>query len=207
MTIEAQDVPRLIKEAFPEFSSQVDQHIADWPDDPMIYLIVGSLFQFVADMPQGSDRISAASRMYALTEKMLEDGSKQVETCFAIEMIEPLVSTSHEEYYPNFEASLGVRGKRELAAWREWSVQYTAMNDLMNDLNRNFGAPVFEAVGIGDGTVRFIARSSLWRLAGEARRNSMFGEIQRKWFDLTGHRDGVEITEPATNAFRILRDS
>lgn len=207
MAIEAQDVPRLIEEAFPEFGTQVDQHIGEWPDDPMIYLIVGSLFRFVADMPEGSDRVSAASRMYALTETMLKDGSEQVQDCFSIEMIEPLTSTRSAALYPNFECSLGVFGKEHLAAKREWATRYTAMNNLVKDLNRKFGAQVLEAVGIGGDRLRVIANPSLWQSADESRRDSIFNDIEREWFNVTGLSSGVEITEPAANAFQVLRES
>lgn len=204
MAIEERDVSRLVREAFPEFGAEVDRHIADWPDDPMIYLLVGSLFQFVADMPEGPDRVSVASRMYALTEKMLQAGSEQVQDCFSIEMIEPLASTSAN--YPNFETSLGAFGKKDLAAKREWCRRYDAMNSLVNDLNKKFGAQLFEGVGIRDDTVRVIANPRLWRSLG-AHRDSMFRDIERKWFELTGHHDGIEITEPADNGFQVLRQS
>jgi hypothetical protein len=205
--IEERDVARVIKEAFAEFSAQIDQHASEWQDDPMIYILVGSLFQWVADIPEGPTRISAAKRMYALTDKMLENGSEQVQDCFSIEMIEPLVSPSSAAHYPNFEPALGIHGKRDLAAKREWLVQYSAMNELVNDLNGKFGSPVFERVGIGNGTMRVIANPALWKAISEAHRDSVFADIQEKWSDLTGHKDGIEITEPAENGFRVLRQS
>jgi hypothetical protein len=207
MAIEAQDVARLIREAFPELRTQVDRHTADWPDDPMIYLIVGTLFQWAADMPVGRERVLVASRMYALTEKMLGEGSEQVRDCFSIEMIEPLMSETSTAHYPNFEAALGSFGRRDLAAKREWAVRYSAMNRLINALNGKLGGVVFEAVGIDGDTVRVIANPRLWKSASEARRTSMFQEIQGRWLELTGHEGGIEITEPRECSFRILRQS
>jgi hypothetical protein len=86
----------------------------------MLYLLVGALFRFADELRPGSERVLRAQRVYAVTDRMLSEGSPSVQDCFAIEMIEPLTALTSGDRYPSLEAALGPTGKNELAKMREW---------------------------------------------------------------------------------------
>jgi hypothetical protein len=120
MAIEQEVVAEILSAAFPEFGSEIAEHRKGWGNDPMLYLLVGALFRFVDELAPGRERVLRAQRVYALTDRMLSEGSPSVRDCFSIEMIEPLTAMTSSERYPSLEAALGPAGKNELAKMREW---------------------------------------------------------------------------------------
>jgi hypothetical protein len=134
MSIEQAGVIPILSEALPEFSDAIREHVADWPDDPMLYPLIGSLFQHVAELRPGKERerLRFARRAYELVDKMLSEGSPSVRDCFAIEMIEPLSGDAEaiKQHYPGLESILGPVGKEELAKMREWWRQHKEPIDI-----------------------------------------------------------------------------
>lgn len=81
----------MLVRALPEFADDVRQHRAEWPDDPMLYPLIGSLFDFAVSAlrnPSERDGSGLARRVYEVVEAALSDGEPSVQDCFAIEMIE-----------------------------------------------------------------------------------------------------------------------
>src|ERR1700733_9695308 len=129
MSIEVAEVIPILREALPEFSHAIEEHVVEWPDDPMLYSLIGVLFNCAANAFQAGEeqeQLSFARRAYQIVDKMLSEGSPLVRDCSAIEMIEPLSGDARivEQYYPGLESVLGPVGKEELAKMREWWRQH-----------------------------------------------------------------------------------
>jgi hypothetical protein len=129
MSIEAADVIPILREALPEFCHAIEEHVSEWPDAPMLYLLIGALFNCAANAfwaGEEEEQLSFARRAYQIVDKMLSEGSPSVRDCFAIEMIEPLSDEAKivEQIYPGLESILGPAGKEELAKMREWWRQH-----------------------------------------------------------------------------------
>ena len=129
MSIEAAEVISILREALPEFSHAIEEHVVEWPDDRMLYSLIGVLFNCAANAfraGEEQEQLSFARRAYQIVDKMLSEGSPLVRDCFAIEMIEPLSGDAElvEQYYPGLESILGPVGKEELAKMREWWRQH-----------------------------------------------------------------------------------
>ena len=116
------DVDRLLMDALPEFSSTVREHRSDYPDDPMLYLLLAPLFDFVVERFAGDPDV--AVRAYAVVEKIMEDGSPYVRDAFAIEMLEPLAQDNNHEFSPDLEPFMGPVTKKEFVAMRKWFDEY-----------------------------------------------------------------------------------
>jgi hypothetical protein len=60
----------MLGQAFPEFEDVIKEHVADWPDDPILYLLMGPLFRQVAETKRGNERgrLQLARRVYELVE-------------------------------------------------------------------------------------------------------------------------------------------
>jgi hypothetical protein len=118
--IEANEVADVLHVELPEFRHEITRHRQDWGDDPMLYLLAGALFRFVTELPGGRERVLRAQQVYVVTDKMLVEGSPSVRDCFAIEMIEPLISATSVGRYPSLELALGPAGRKKLERMREW---------------------------------------------------------------------------------------
>jgi hypothetical protein len=180
--IDERQVDSILEKALPEFSDDLREHRENWPSDPMLYPLLGTLFNFIAPQP-GQTRLDVARRAYEVTEKMLVDGTESVRDCFAIEMIEPLAGDPDEieSFYPGLESLLGPAAQRELASMREWGRHYEGMASAMKRLNQRTGRDLFKFVGIGKGTARIVADSVLWGALSEAERDELFERLSSDW--------------------------
>ena len=201
----------ILSEALPEFGDAIKEHVADWPDDPMLYLLIGPLFSYVAELRPSKERecLQFARRVYDLVDKMLLEGSPSVRDCFAIEMIEPLSGNAEvlEQHYPGLESVLGPAGKRELARMREWWRRHEAMNAAIGRLNEQLGHAVFQGVGISERKARVIVEPSAWLRLSERRKDEIYRRLRSDWEGLTGQAKSLTITGPHDTGFQILRGS
>ncbi|HEY6326479.1 MAG TPA: hypothetical protein VIW73_08235 [Candidatus Cybelea sp.] len=205
--IEDAQVVSILEDAFSEFGDEIHEHRRDWGNEPMLYLLVGRLFEFANALPSGRDRTIRVQRVYAVTDRMLVEGTHSVRDCFAIEMIEPLIGDTSKERYPDFEAALGPAGRKELAGMREWDRRHGAMQEAIDQLNGAIGRKVFDAVYVGpiEGhSLRVVADRSQWNAISVAERSDLFKTLQRKWKEATGFGGGVEITGPGSG-LEVLR--
>jgi hypothetical protein len=205
--IEAVDVPGILIETLPEFRPSVEEHQREWPDDPMLYLIVGALFQRMVDMSEGSERLDFVRRVYTLTEIMLTNGAQCVRDCFAIELIEPLSGENSEQSFPGLEIAIGEAGRKELAFMREWARLYGDMKIAIERANQQLGCTVFEGVGIGEGnaSTRVIVNLPLWESLTEHQRDDAHQRLSSDWESVSGSASGVTISGPRETSFRVLR--
>ncbi len=205
--IEAVDVPGILVEILPEFRPTVEEHQKEWPDDPMLYLIVGALFRRMVDMSEGPERVDFVRRVYDLTEIMLAKGAQYVRDCFAIEMIEPLSGEHSEQTFPSLEIAIGKFGRKELAFMREWSRLYGEMKIAIEGANQQLGCTVFEGVGIGEGnaSTRIIVNLPLWDSLTENQRDNAYQRLSSDWGSVSGSASGVTISGPRATSFRVLR--
>ena len=119
MSIRVQDVDDLLSQALPEFAPAVREHRLEWGDEPMLYVLVGGLFNLLVDsskMAQPPGEL--ARRAYEVVEKAMTEGTPDVKDLFAIEMIEPFWGDPHHEFYPNFESLMGPASLAKLEAMR-----------------------------------------------------------------------------------------
>ena len=207
MRIEASDVAALLCMALPEFREAVEEHRNDWPDDPMLYLLVGALFQRMVDMPDGPERRDFVDRVYALTDEMLLHGSPSVRDCFSIEMIEPIANDPNQQYYPEHEAAVGATGRKDLAFKREWDRLYRGMKSAIERRNEQLGCLMFEAAGIGEGnaSTRVIVNLSVWASLTENQRDVAYQQLSSDWEGMSGNISGLTLTGPVDSGFRVLR--
>lgn len=210
MAIEQNEVIPMLREALPEFEYAIKEHVADWPDDPMLYLLIAPLFRHTAELRPGKERerLQFARRAYELVDRMLSEGSPSVRDCFAIEMIEPLSGDPPEvveQYYPGLEGVLGPAGKKELATMREWGRRYKGMNAAIGSLNEQLGQAVLQAVGIGESEARVVAEPSAWSRLSERRKDEIYRRLRSDWEGLTGQAKSLTITGPRDTGFQILR--
>lgn len=88
-------VDRILTEAVPDFAGEVLRHRSDHPDEPMLYLLAGRLFEFVTagyrrPAPLPPERMAVARQIYDVVERLVVEGDTSVSDPFTIEMIEPL---------------------------------------------------------------------------------------------------------------------
>jgi hypothetical protein len=211
VAIEQDQVIAILGEALPEFQASIREHVADWPDDPMLYLLIGPLFRHVAELRPSKERerLQFARRVYELVDKMLSEGSPEVRDCFAIEMIHPLSGDPNwvEQHYPGIESILGPAGKKELARTREWGRRYKAMNAAISRLNEQVGRAVLQVVGIGESNARVIVEPAAWSRLSELRKDEIYRRLRSDWEGLTGESKSLTITGPRETGFEILRGS
>ncbi|MGB8910394.1 MAG: hypothetical protein WCC84_16750 [Candidatus Cybelea sp.] len=209
MTIEQSEVISMLGEALPEFGDAIREHIADWPDDPMLYILIGPLFDYVAAPRAGQERerLQFARRAYEFVDKMLLEGTSSVQNCFAIQMIEPLAGDPKtvEQRYPGIESVLGPAGKKELSNMREWGRRYRAMNAAIGRINEQLGQGVLRAVGVGESNARVIVELSAWSRLSERRQDEIYRRLRSDWKELTGQAKSLTITGPREAGFEILR--
>jgi hypothetical protein len=209
VAIEQIEVIPMLREALPEFGDAIREHIADWPDDPMLYLLVGPLFRHVAEARPGKERerLQFARRVYELVDRMLSEGSPSVSNCFAIEMIEPLSGDPEEaeRCYPGIESALGPAGKKELAKMREWWRRKKHMDAAISRLNEQLGHNVLQAVGIGENSARVIVEPSKWSRLSEPRKDAIYQRLRSDWEGLTGRHRSLTIAGPRDTGFQVLR--
>ena len=208
-SIEAGDVAAILSEVLPEFRQAVEEHLNDWPDDPMLYPLVGGLFQRMVDMTDGPDRREFVRRVYVLTDTILANGSPSVRDCFAIEMIEPLSGDPNQQYYPGLEVAVGPVGRKELEYMREWARLYRGMKVAIERANEEMGSPILEVAGIGEGnaSTRIIANVRLWDSLTREQHDEIYRRLSSDWEGVSGRLSGVIITGPRETNFRLLRDS
>lgn len=211
MTIEQDEVIPMLSETLPEFGDAIREHVADWPDDPMLYLLIGPLFRHVAELRPGKERerLQFARRAYELVDKMLLEGSPSVHDCFAIEMIEPLSGDPEvvEQYYPGIESVLGPAGKKRLAKMREWGSRYKTMNAAISRLNKQLGQAVLQGVGIDESRAHVIVEPSAWSRLSERLKDEVYRLLRSEWGALTGQAKSLTIAGPPDTGFKILRGS
>lgn len=208
MAIEAHKVAGILLRELPEFTEAVEEHRQDWGDDPMLYLLIGPLFTYVAKNRFASERerLMFATRAYAVTDKMLTDGTPSVRDCFSIQMIEPL--SGDPKVGPDYtwlEGTLGPAARRDLAAKREWSRRYGVMDLEIKRLNVRLGSQVFRGVGIGENNARVIVEPAEWNRLTESNKDEAYHYLRDQWEETTGHVIGLTITGPRETGFEILR--
>lgn len=197
----ASEVDELLVTALPEFADNVRQHRAEWPDDPMLYILIGSLFDLAVSAARESHNgMSLARRIYQVVERALSDGEKSVQDCFAIEMIEPLAGDPKHEYYPNLETVMGPVALDELRGWRQWGTRYRAIMAAVSDVNRNIGFPLFRAAGLTGDDARVIAVRELWDRVAASDRESAAQSLAASWRSICSPADAsIEITDETFN--------
>ena len=209
MAIEQNEVIPMLREALPEFRNVIREHVADWPDDPMLYSLVGSLRRHVAEVgpDKECERLRFARRVYELVDRMLSEGSPSVSDCFAIEMIEPLSGDPEEaeRYYPGIESVLGPAGKKKLAKMREWWRRQNNMDAAISSLNEHLGDNVLQVVGIGENSARVTSTHRKWSRLSERRKDEIYQRLRSDWEGLTGGHRSLTITGPRDTGFRVLR--
>lgn len=205
--VEADDVAAILSEALPEFAEAVEQHRKDWPDSPMLYLLIGPLFWRMVEMPDGPERRDFVRRVYTVTDAMLANGSPSVRDCFAIEMIEPLSSDSNEQRYPRLEAAVGPVGRKELENMREWARLYRGMKAAVERANAEMGSSLLEVAGIGEGnaSASVFANLRLWDSLTKKQHDEVYRRLSSDWEGVSGRMAGVTISGPRESNFRLLR--
>jgi hypothetical protein len=138
--IKSEDLDDLLIRALPEFESSVRRHRADWPDEPMIYLLIGALFDFAVSSARDEwcvpDGAPLLSRIYDVVERALSEGDASVHDCFAIEMIEPIARDEDHQNYPNLECFMGSLALEEVRLMRQWRTRYTQLMAVVSDVSR-----------------------------------------------------------------------
>jgi hypothetical protein len=207
MPIEAAEVATILSDALPEFREAIEEHRREWPGEPMLYSLVGLLFQSIMLITSDKERLAFARRVYEITDKMLVEGAPSVRACFSIEMIEPLWGDAKttEQYYPGLEGVLGPAGKRDLAAKREWQRRYHLMKAAVDRLNAELGRVVFEGPGIGLATGKAIVRPLEWSRLSESAKDDAFDRLKGEWKKTTALDRGFIITGPRESGFELLR--
>jgi hypothetical protein len=209
MTIEQDEVIPMLREVLPGFGDAIREHVADWPDDPMLYLLIGPLFDYVAAPQPGKERerLQFARRAYELVDKMLLEGTPLVQDCFAIQMIEPLAGDAKTvgQRYPGIESVLGPAGKEELSNMREWGRRYRAMNKAITRINEQLPQAVLQGIGVGESNARVIVEPSAWSRLPERRKDEIYRALRTEWKELTGQAKSLTITGPRGTGFEILR--
>lgn len=205
--IEATNVSELLPEAIPEFTEAIEEHRRSYPDEPMLYVLVGDLFQSIVAMPPSLERADLIRRFYAFTEEMLVNGSGEVRDCFAIELIEPPTGGGSAYYFPGIEIRLGSAGQKELAGMNEWGRRYEAVTRAITTINERLKCALILGVGIGERneTARVIANLDQWHRLSENQQNHVYLRLSSEWQTVSGQSSGLTITGPRQSKFRHLR--
>jgi len=213
MSIGEFDVDALLCEAVPEFASVVREHREEWPDTGMLYALVPRLFDAVVEAGRrdDADARSLLCRAYALTERMLVEGTPSVRDCFSIEMIEPLWEDHDHEVYPNVEFALGPVALADLRSKIECGRRYAAMSDAIARANRRVSRNVCLLAGVRvDDTARVIVDRTVWNDMDQSARAEVFALLRSAWMELQGRFDdgasGLELTDTVENGFAVVID-
>jgi hypothetical protein len=207
----------LIKE-LPEFADVVREHQEYEPDGSMSYLLVGQLFDFVVDSFKSASIELAREighRTYSLVDRALTEGDEYIQTCFAIQMIEPVSTDEGHLHYPNLESLMGPAARRELAHMREWWRRYNAMFSTVSAVNAEVGCDVLTGIGMGgvglgrldDASV--VADRTLWTELPKQTRARVFRSLRERWLVIRGlpnatQDSGLRITGTREQDFALL---
>jgi hypothetical protein len=69
----------MLSETLPEFGDAIKEHVADWPDDPMLYLLIGlcpAMLQSLGSA-KSENALSSQRRAHELVGEMLLEGRGQ----------------------------------------------------------------------------------------------------------------------------------
>ena len=165
MGLEEPDVDDLLCKELPEFAPAVREHRAEWPDQPMLYSLLGSLFRFVVSEAEATHGrpCDVAYRAYRVVENVLESGNESLRDCFVIEMLEPIANDSDNTFYPNFEPLMGPLSTREVRDIREWSKRQSALDAVLRHVREKLGAEVFVAAAQDAVDARAIVDVARWK--------------------------------------------
>jgi hypothetical protein len=212
MSIGEFDVDALLIDAVPELAAVVRENREEWPDTSMLYGVVAQLFDLVVeagrrDDPEARDLVR---RAFALTERMLVEGTPPVSDCFTIQMLEPLGSDQHHEYYPDFEYAMGPATLADLWSRFEWGRRYDAMSIAIAQADRLLGRRVCLEVGFRGDVARVLADRAEWDQLNETERAELFEFLRSAWMELQdgsgAGAPGLEITDSAQTRFAVLAD-
>jgi hypothetical protein len=212
MSIGEFDVDALLSDAVPELAAVVHEHREQWPDSGMLYSLVAQLFDLVVEAGQrdDADGRDLVRRAFALTERMLVEGTPPVSDCFSIQMLEPLMGDPHHEHFPNFEFAMGPVTLEDLRSKIEWLRRDAAMSVAIVQANRLVERKVCLWVGVGGDTARVGADRTIWNEMNRAARAGLFEFLRSAWMELRGRSgdgaSGLEITDTVETRFEVLAD-
>ena len=212
MSIGEFDVDALLIDALPELATVVREHREEWPDSGMLYSLVARLFDAVVEAGHrdDADARDLIRRAYALTERMLVEGTPSVSDCFSIEMLEPLGNDPDHEQYPNLEFAMGPAALADLRSRFEWNRRYAAMSAAIVQADRLVARNVCLGVGFRGDIARVLADRAAWNQMNHAERADLFDFLRSAWMTLQDPAGdgapGLEITDTAKTGFEVLAD-
>jgi len=68
----------MLSETLPEFGDAIKERVADWPDDPMLYLLIGLCSAMLQSLgsAKSENALSSQRRAYELVGEMPSEGSR-----------------------------------------------------------------------------------------------------------------------------------
>ena len=209
MSLDEGDIDDLLCKELPEFAAAVREHRAEWPDHPMLYPLLGILFDFVVNASKITRErpMDLAQRAYGVVEKVLTSGNEGLRDCFVIQMLEPLANDPKYTFYPNLEHLMGPASRREIHAIRDWWKRQHALDAVLRQVHEKLGIEVFSSVGQQDATAaKAIANVERWKQLRREDKEWSYRTLRESWRAISGSkRAKFSITGPLNTGFTVLR--